>query len=107
MVLDCGVSGMEARHDGKSSHKVMRIVELSLELERTRQELERTKSELYKVKRDAEPVRHAKWVQSNSVPSYHFCSGCKRAHKMPMSCNVYVLPYYCPNCGAKMDKEEK
>lgn len=54
---------------------------------------------------DAEPVRHGRWIQSKTVPSYHHCSCCKRAHNMPMSCNVYVLPYYCMDCGAKMDLE--
>lgn len=54
---------------------------------------------------DAEPVRHGRWIQSKTVPSYHSCSYCKRAHNMPKSCNVYVLPYYCMDCGAKMDLE--
>ena len=55
---------------------------------------------------DAAPVVHARWIQNKTVPSYHFCSNCKRAHNMPKSCNVYVLLFYCPDCGAKMDKEE-
>lgn len=59
---------MEARHNGKSSRKVMRIAELSLELERTRQELERTKSELYKVKRERDAIQkelaHMKYLKS-------------------------------------------
>jgi hypothetical protein len=54
---------------------------------------------------DAEPVRHGRWIQSKTVPSYHSCSYCKRPHNMPKSCNVYVLPYYCMDCGAKMDAE--
>ena len=52
---------------------------------------------------DAEPVRHGLWIQSKIVPDYHYCSLCKVAHKMQMSCNVYVLLKYCPHCGAKMD----
>ena len=54
---------------------------------------------------DAEPVRHGRWIQSKTVPSYHSCSYCKRVHNMPKSCNVYVLPLYCPDCGAKMGLE--
>lgn len=50
-----------------------------------------------------EPVRHGRWIQSKTVPTYHHCSLCKVPHKMQMSCNVYVLLKYCPFCGAKMD----
>jgi hypothetical protein len=53
-----------------------------------------------------EPVAHGRWIQNKTVPYYHFCSNCKRTHKMPKSCNVYVLPFYCQDCGAKMDEEE-
>lgn len=52
---------------------------------------------------DAEPVRHGRWIQVKTAPSYHYCSYCKSIHKMTMSCNKYVLLEYCPNCGAKMD----
>lgn len=55
---------------------------------------------------DAEPVRHGRWIQSKIVPAYHYCSLCKETHKMKMSCNVYVLLKYCPNCGVKMGGEE-
>lgn len=54
---------------------------------------------------DAEPVRHGRWIQSKTVPTYHHCSLCKATHRMKMSCNVYVFTKYCPNCGAKMDDE--
>lgn len=54
---------------------------------------------------DAEPVRHGRWIQVITVPSYHYCSYCKSTHKMTMSCNKYVLLKYCPHCGAKMDGE--
>lgn len=56
---------------------------------------------------DAEPVRHGRWIQIITAPSYHYCSYCKSIHKMTMSCNKYVLLKYCPNCGAKMDGEMK
>ena len=56
---------------------------------------------------DAEPVRHGRWIQAKTAPSYHYCSYCKSTHKMTMSCNKYVLLKYCPNCGARMDGEEE
>ena len=50
-----------------------------------------------------EPVRHGRWIQSKTVPSYHYCSRCRVPQKMEKSCNKYVFIHYCPNCGAKMD----
>lgn len=60
---------------------------------------------------DVAPVRHGKWkpVKYNahcscgkSYGTYHFlCSACNHI--------AYSQPYgltYCPNCGAKMDKED-
>ena len=52
---------------------------------------------------DAEPVRHGRWIQSKTVPSYHYCSQCRVPQKMEKSCNIYVYIHYCPYCGAKMD----
>ena len=52
-----------------------------------------------------EPVRHGRWIQSKTVPSYHYCSQCRVPQKMEKSCNIYVHIHYCPNCGAKMDAE--
>lgn len=63
---------------------------------------------------DVEPVRHGKWVPGKEISrtllgdetlaveySDFRCSSCGRRYK------EYVLIYrYCPNCGAKMDKEE-
>ena len=54
---------------------------------------------------DAEPVRHGRWIQSKTIPSYHHCSRCKVPQKMVKSCNTYVFIHYCPYCGAKMDAE--
>ena len=51
---------------------------------------------------ELEPVRHGRWIQSKTVPTYHHCSLCKATHRMKMSCNVYVFTKYCPNCGADM-----
>lgn len=50
-----------------------------------------------------ESVRHGRWIQVKTAPSYHYCSYCKSTHKMSKSCNKYVLFKYCPNCGARMD----
>lgn len=50
-----------------------------------------------------EPVRHGRWIQSKTVPSYHYCSRCRVPQKMEKSCNIYVFIHYCPYCGAKMD----
>lgn len=60
---------------------------------------------------DVAPVQHGKWkpVKYNahcscgkSYGTYHFlCSACNHI--------AYSQPYrltYCPNCGAKMDKED-
>lgn len=55
---------------------------------------------------DAEPVRHGTWVQSRVIPSFHHCSYCKAAFEMKATCNTYALFNYCPNCGARMDKED-
>ena len=52
-----------------------------------------------------EPVQHGRWIQSKTVPYYHYCSQCRVTQKMEESCNIYVHIYYCPNCGAKMDAE--
>lgn len=56
---------------------------------------------------DAESVRYGRWIQSKTVNAYYWCSYCKSTHKMTKSCNKYVLLKYCPNCGAKMDGDEK
>ena len=49
------------------------------------------------------PVVHAKWIQGKTHQDYFHCSCCKVSNKMKKSCNIYILPKYCPNCGAKMD----
>ena len=50
-----------------------------------------------------EPVQHGRWIQSKTVPYYHYCSRCGVPQKMEKSCNIYVLKPYCPYCGSKMD----
>lgn len=50
-----------------------------------------------------EPAGHGRWIQSKTVPSYHYCSRCRATQNMEKSCNIYALIHYCPYCGAKMD----
>lgn len=45
---------------------------------------------------DVQEVRHGKWI-INSDGYYPYCSECKQEPK--------ELSKFCPNCGAKMDKE--
>ena len=46
---------------------------------------------------DAEPVRHARWVEEADRRNHWHCSNCERTEGM-----AHFLMYYCPNCGAKM-----
>lgn len=48
---------------------------------------------------DVQEVRHGKW---RKVQNYALCTCCK--HEVNW-CNDDYLSPYCPNCGAKMDKE--
>lgn len=50
-----------------------------------------------------ESMRHGRWIQKKTIPDFHYCSICGVAHKMRVSCNKYLMPRYCPHCGAKMD----
>ena len=49
---------------------------------------------------DVESVRHGKWL-INSDGYYPYCSECKEEPRSG------ELTNYCPNCGAKMDKEDE
>jgi len=56
------------------------------------------------VSEDVMPVRHAKWVyegkfyySDNNTHNTWSCSGC--------GCSEFTPTRFCPNCGAKMDKE--
>lgn len=49
---------------------------------------------------DAAPVAHGRWVD-NDIPE-SMLSGCSVCG---FSCGAYTFNY-CPNCGARMDKEE-
>lgn len=48
---------------------------------------------------DAEPVRHGRWIRQDDTFTRYMCSECE-------SKNHAGHENFCPNCGAKMDKEE-
>ena len=50
---------------------------------------------------DVQEVRHGKWIPS--VFGTIICSECKE--RFSLFGSVTEKFYYCPNCGAKMDKE--
>ena len=47
----------------------------------------------------AKKILHGKWNTINSIPGLHLCSKCDY---WSGSCSKY-----CPNCGAKMDGEDR
>lgn len=50
---------------------------------------------------DAEPVRHGKWIfESICGRAVMTCSECLKVQSGQTLCFTY-----CPNCGARMDKE--
>ena len=50
---------------------------------------------------DAEPVRHGRWLKDGSIGAIgNYCSLCDKRVKPDANYN------YCPNCGAKMEKED-
>lgn len=55
---------------------------------------------------EAEPVRHGKWINAydTSGGSFYKCSECACYIDKTFFANDYAVDY-CPNCGAKMDKE--
>lgn len=50
---------------------------------------------------DAEPVRHSEWVEEKDRVRHWHCQECGLVEGM-----AHYMMHYCPNCGAKMDKEE-
>ena len=47
---------------------------------------------------DVVPVRHGRWVYPIGMAYNYVCSECEKS--------IGVIKHnYCPNCGAKMDKE--
>ena len=63
---------------------------------------------------DVAEVVHGKWMQCKTSLGkiYSVCSNCKTDFKFKTDKGTFArldmngMPY-CPNCGAKMDKEEK
>ena len=62
---------------------------------------------------DAAPVVHGRWIKRNKydMESRLYCSSCKQEYAYIDGICYLVseseLPFYCPNCGAKMDVEEE
>ena len=52
---------------------------------------------------DVAPVVHGRWEKHGSKWQ---CTGCKVLMSIDGTPQENLL-YYCPNCGAKMDKEEE
>lgn len=56
---------------------------------------------------DAVPVRHGKWIwKGKDGDSRFMCSECKSKEHVPTCMGVPNIWEYCPNCGARMDKDE-
>ena len=53
-----------------------------------------------------DPLKHGKWVESGIENEKYHCSECGGACWY-YDCGENVgMSNYCPNCGAKMDKED-
>lgn len=50
---------------------------------------------------DVMEVKHGHWIEINSDMGIYRCSQCRET----VGCQTGS--YFCPNCGAKMDEEEK
>lgn len=59
---------------------------------------------------DVAPVVHGRWIQINGIapPEHHGKHKCSECGGMALEKHMReVLSNYCPNCGAKMDLEER
>lgn len=57
---------------------------------------------------DVEPVRHGRWIEKDSRYVHNFkCSVCNDVRFDIPTCMGKPLFNFCPNCGAKMNKEVK
>lgn len=57
---------------------------------------------------DVQEVKHAKWIDKPlSGYSYCRCSNCRKITEIFVSRYGVATQKYCPNCGAKMDLEDK
>ena len=54
-------------------------------------------------------VRHGRWMTTDAYPHHLYCSVCYKTYaKNAKWVNELDLPTnYCPNCGARMDKEDE
>ncbi|MFQ7159923.1 MAG: hypothetical protein ACLRPX_09985 [Ruthenibacterium sp.] len=56
---------------------------------------------------DISEARHGRWLTTDAYPHHLYCSVCYKTYaKNAKWVNELDLPTnYCPNCGARMDKE--
>lgn len=54
---------------------------------------------------ETQPVKHGKWKSKETPSRLWVCSECEGLVNVAYYCNSCYYDY-CPNCGAKMDKEE-
>ena len=57
---------------------------------------------------EAEPVRHGRWMETeySAYDNSYKCSACGEVWEFIEGTPKDNGANYCPNCGAKMDKEE-
>ena len=58
---------------------------------------------------DVAEVRHGRWLTTDAYPHHLYCSVCYKTYaKNAKWVNELDLPTnYCPNCGARMNKEDE
>lgn len=58
---------------------------------------------------DVVEVRHGRWLTTDAYPHHLYCSVCYKTYaKNAKWVNELDLPTnYCPNCGARMGKEDE
>ena len=58
---------------------------------------------------DVVEVRHGRWLTTDAYPHHLYCSVCYKTYAKNVKwVNELDLPTnYCPNCGARMDKEDE
>lgn len=73
--------------------------------EDTIEDIDNLAKEMTEHSADVEEVRHGKWI--NDGDCFH-CSVCNKTYQLGSLQTIYDVRRcwkYCPNCGAKMDKE--
>ena len=58
---------------------------------------------------DVVEVRHGRWLTTDAYPHHLYCSVCYKTYaKNAKWVNELDFPTnYCPNCGARMEKEDE